>query len=208
MKKKVILAAIISVMSLIFTVSAVLAVTGAVSDIEISVSKFLNPDSAGNIIMRAFTEIGQVYTVIGVVALLLLLPSRLRVGMPVAVTTVSSWLLNTGIKNLVCRIRPEHRLLSVSGYSFPSGHAMNSAALYTALIVCLLRFCKSKKEKAAVCIIWILPLFIGISRVYFNVHYLTDVTAGLSAGTVIGIVVSSLMLSFIDKKQGVDKKCR
>ena len=74
MKKKVILAAIISVMSLIFTVSAVLAVTGAISDIEISVSKFLNPDSAGNIIMRAFTEIGQVYTVIGVVALLLLLP--------------------------------------------------------------------------------------------------------------------------------------
>lgn len=208
MKRKTFLIILLSTMLLIFAVSAALAASGAISDFEVSVFRLFNPNSSKSFIMRIFTEIGQVYTVICIVVLLLLLPSRLKVGIPVAASTICSWLLNTGIKNLVCRIRPEQRLLSVSGYSFPSGHAMNSAALYTALIVCLLKLCKSKKQKVMVCLIWILPLLIGLSRVYFNVHYLTDVIAGLSAGTAVGITVAPAVLAFINKKAGVDKKCR
>ena len=91
-----------------------------------------------------------------------------------------SMLLTQLIKRLVARprpalcasIRPEHTL------SFPSGHAMDTAALTTAL-VCL---CWGSRARWWV---WILaPLFslaVGWARVYLGVHHPSDVLAGWAA---------------------------
>jgi len=91
--------------------------------------------------------------------------------------------LNAGLKILFARARPDElsRLVDTSGYSFPSGHAMASAAIYGAIAVVLFtRFPSIKWVSLALCTA--LVLAIGMSRVYLHVHYPSDVLAGWGLG--------------------------
>jgi len=81
------------------------------------------------------------------------------------------------IKIFIQRPRPELRIIEVSGYSFPSGHATISTALAFALYFVLKKRIKHKKILLILSIIY--PLAISFSRVYLNVHYLSDVVAGI-----------------------------
>jgi undecaprenyl-diphosphatase len=91
--------------------------------------------------------------------------------------------LNAGLKMLFARARPDElsRLVDTSGYSFPSGHAMASAAIYGAIAVVLFtRFPSIKWASLAFC--GALVIAIGLSRVYLHVHYPSDVLAGWGLG--------------------------
>ncbi|HFU74714.1 MAG TPA: phosphatase PAP2 family protein [Arcobacter sp.] len=81
------------------------------------------------------------------------------------------------IKNTVERIRPDMQIIEVLGYSFPSGHATISTALAFSLFWILKE--KIKYTKTLLFVAIILPLLISFSRVYLNVHYLSDVVAGI-----------------------------
>ena len=81
------------------------------------------------------------------------------------------------IKNIVQRVRPSHHLIEVSGYSFPSGHATISTTLAFSLYLILSKKIKYRKTLLILCIIY--PLIISFSRVYLNVHYLSDVLGGI-----------------------------
>ncbi|MFK5881176.1 MAG: bifunctional DedA family/phosphatase PAP2 family protein [Sulfurospirillum sp.] len=81
------------------------------------------------------------------------------------------------VKIFVQRPRPELHIIEVSGYSFPSGHATISTALAFALYFILKEKMKYKKILLILSIIY--PLLISFSRVYLNVHYLSDVVAGI-----------------------------
>ncbi|MEO3946800.1 phosphatase PAP2 family protein [Gorillibacterium sp. CAU 1737] len=95
------------------------------------------------------------------------------------------WVLNTVLKAAYHRERPsvEH-LVEASGYSFPSGHAMSSAALYGMLGYLLWR--KFRREGRwvyaipVITVLWI--LLIGWSRVYLGVHFASDVAGGYAVG--------------------------
>lgn len=70
-------------------------------------------------------------------------------------------------------------------FSFPSGHATVSLAVYGALGFILARRRSSGRARA----LWLgatvgLVLLIGASRLYLGVHFLSDVLAGFSAGLV------------------------
>lgn len=104
-------------------------------------------------------------------------------GMPVTITVIVSRLVNMTIKELVGRARPEWMEFSQSENSFPSGHAMNNMSLYLALLIVILLVVSAPKWKIFFTVILIgLPLIIGISRVYFGVHYISDVVAGWGIG--------------------------
>lgn len=81
------------------------------------------------------------------------------------------------IKDIVARVRPSMQIVEVSGYSFPSGHATISTALAFTLFLILKD--KSKYIKSLILFTFITPLIISFSRVYLNVHYLSDVIAGI-----------------------------
>ncbi|MGD6833958.1 phosphatase PAP2 family protein [Sutcliffiella halmapala] len=93
-------------------------------------------------------------------------------------------LLNTFLKRVFQRERPslEH-IVDVHFYSFPSGHAMNSMAVYGMLaFLCLVMVHKKVIKNITVFFASIIILLIGISRIYLGVHFPMDVLAGYFAG--------------------------
>ena len=105
------------------------------------------------------------------------------------------------IKYSVQRIRPSLEIVDIGGYSFPSGHTTVSTATSLALYFIFIRRLKSKTMKVLlvlICLAW--PLMIAASRVYLDVHWLSDVLAGLGLG-----VFWVTLLTFFFKKNEVKK---
>lgn len=91
-------------------------------------------------------------------------------------------ILNLAAKDHFTRIRPELwlSLAPETTFSFPSGHAMGSAALGVALTMMLWRtHWRWPVAAAAFAFIGL----VGLSRVYLGVHYPSDILAGWTAGT-------------------------
>lgn len=198
MKKSKIIS--ICILAVVFVTVLVLGLTGTTTELELAVHKLLNPNAEIGEFFHSFTVLGDTILDVVLIAILLFLPlTTKKVGIPVASTAIVSTVLNKVIKAIVKRARPELMLLQVSGYSFPSGHAMNNAAIYIGMMFCLLPLCKVKWQKAIVIAIFtIMPFIIGLSRVYFNVHYLSDVVCGWCLGGIVAIVMSE----FFKEKQG------
>lgn len=191
-------------LSAVFAISAYIAFSGIIFDIEKEFNVLLNSNRNNSMIMRFFTTIGEVGGVIIITAFFMLLPkTRKMVGAPLSVTVIFSWILCTVIKYSVRRERPLLKLLKIGGFSFPSGHAMNNATLYIALMILLLKLCKTKFQKTAVCIICVaIPFAIGVSRMYFNVHYFTDVVCGWCLGSIVAIVFTQIYFNYT-KRNGL-----
>jgi undecaprenyl-diphosphatase len=94
-----------------------------------------------------------------------------------------SVILFTGIKQIVARTRPHSELIDVINYSFPSGHSTLSMTIALLLyFIFVKRFNSSwaKYSLLAASILW--AILIAFTRVYLNVHWLSDVVAGLTLG--------------------------
>jgi undecaprenyl-diphosphatase len=96
------------------------------------------------------------------------------------------------VKHLVARPRPcrllegVHQLTGCGGtYSFPSNHAMNTAA--AAAFVQVL-------YPSSGWVTWPLVALIGFSRVYVGAHYVTDVLGAWVLGAAIGTVAGLVLL--------------
>jgi undecaprenyl-diphosphatase len=93
-----------------------------------------------------------------------------------------------GIKRLFARARPPaigHLVLGT--YAFPSGHATASTAVWCTLAYISWREGLASRRQA----IWIaalLPLLVGLSRLYLDVHWATDVLGGWSLGLLIAVM--------------------
>jgi undecaprenyl-diphosphatase len=87
------------------------------------------------------------------------------------------------LKHLFHRPRPTRQLVAAYGYSFPSGHAFSAVAVYGFLIYLTWKLANNGTLKLTIFTTSILLiLLIGISRIYLNVHWLTDVLGGYAAG--------------------------
>jgi membrane-associated phospholipid phosphatase len=90
--------------------------------------------------------------------------------------------LNAVLKLVFHRPRPELAFVHLDTYSFPSGHAAGSAAIYTVLAVLLARGLRTRARVLIGSATTALLLAIGFSRLYLGAHYLSDVLAGLALG--------------------------
>ena len=104
------------------------------------------------------------------------------------------------LKMLFGRPRPMDPLLrTVSGLSFPSGHSLLSFAFYGLLIYLVYHNISNKVVKwILICLLSLLILMIGFSRIYLRVHYASDVLAGFAMG-LIWLVVSIWVVRRIEK---------
>lgn len=102
------------------------------------------------------------------------------------------------IKIVVRRIRPFHMLLEASGFSFPSSHSSIATIVYGYLILLINKYYQGSKKKIYISLCVFLVLLTGLSRIYFNVHYITDVIAGFCLGLII-LCLSNFIMNKIDK---------
>jgi membrane protein DedA with SNARE-associated domain/membrane-associated phospholipid phosphatase len=96
-------------------------------------------------------------------------------------------LLDVALKRVFHRTRPtwDVPLLTVGGWSFPSGHAMGSLVAYGMLAYLLIREGYGRRRRLAViACAALLILLIGLSRIYLGVHFFSDVIGGYAAGMV------------------------
>jgi len=92
-------------------------------------------------------------------------------------------LLNLILKLSFHRSRPEVAFVHLDTYSFPSGHAMISAAAYGALTYLAWPRVRTRGRRVALLAgTIVLVSLICFSRLYLGVHYLSDVLAGVAGG--------------------------
>ena len=106
-------------------------------------------------------------------------------------------LLVVGVKEVVKRPRPTTIL---TDYSFPSAHTANAFFIAHYLVVGSFMFRKRKKNRNISSFILLIGLYlsavlVGLSRLYYNVHYLSDVVAG----GIIGYLISQILLNNFKK---------
>jgi undecaprenyl-diphosphatase len=114
-------------------------------------------------------------------------------GLVLNLCLLTSWAVMNGLKELFGRPRPpgEH-LTYAAGFSFPSGHAMVSTAFYGFLAYLLLMNLPGRWGQWCSGVLIILIILIGISRVYLNVHFASDVLAGFILGGLLVFVFARL----------------
>ncbi|PHK94234.1 acid phosphatase [Pseudoroseomonas rhizosphaerae] len=140
------------------------------------------------IMMRDYTALGShaVLLLIGGVALGYILMLRKWLSATLLVVSFGGGMaLNSLLKLGFGRPRPDlvAHLAEVHTASFPSGHAMLSAACYLTLGTLLAGVTPSRRLKAYILGVAIgLALLVGSSRVYLGVHWPTDVLAGWCLG--------------------------
>jgi undecaprenyl-diphosphatase len=110
----------------------------------------------------------------------------------IAGSLIGASLIDNGLKAWIARPRPAlvPHLAQVTDASFPSGHAMVSAALYLTLALMLAEGAKGWAARVAIVAFGaFLAVLIGCSRVYLGVHWPSDVLAGWSFGTAWALAV-------------------
>ena len=111
---------------------------------------------------------------------------------------IISTILNNVIKIIIMRSRPEVlKLVIETSYSFPSGHTMASVTIYGILLYLVNKTDLKHGLKNTLRVILImLPILIGISRIYLGAHFATDVIGAYLVSTILILVTTYL----VDKK--------
>jgi len=126
-------------------------------------------------------------------ALLFFALQRRREALLVAAAMACAGLLTYAIKALVNRSRPD--LWSADWYSsssFPSGHTFNSAALATAVVLCVTRIWpKSRHAALSLAVLWV--GLVALSRLVLGAHWPTDVAAAICLGIFIPLAISLML---------------
>ncbi|MDV7357075.1 phosphatase PAP2 family protein [Rhodococcus oxybenzonivorans] len=116
-----------------------------------------------------------------VLTVTLLRQDRRRDALLVGGAMLSGWAVMSGLKQLFRRDRPPlpERLVDISTYSFPSGHAMMTAILACVVGTVVVRLVVLPHVRAAaLTLLGLYTLMVGLSRVYLAAHWITDVLAG------------------------------
>jgi membrane-associated phospholipid phosphatase len=141
---------------------------------------------AMDVVMRTVSMFGsEVIWLLGAL-LLALFAWQQRWGAAVLLVVVAggAQLMNNVLKASFERARPipVTTFIVAQQYSFPSGHAMMSAAFYALVAYLVWRLARGAWRWVMLIGLALLVVAIGVSRIYLQAHYLTDVLAGFVAG--------------------------
>lgn len=119
-----------------------------------------------------------------IASLYVLRHNRIRLAAFIVTTATLGGLIDTAVKVLVNRPRPEFEtaLAHALGKSFPSGHAMSSTVVYGTLLLVFLPAIPRRGRRYVVAATVTLVLAIAASRLALGVHFLSDVVGGIVLG--------------------------
>jgi undecaprenyl-diphosphatase len=139
-------------------------------------------------VMEAVTTLGShaaIGTAAGITAIAMLTKGRKQDAWTVVISTGGAMVINTVLKNIFRRQRPKElarRIKLPDSHSFPSGHSLLSAATYPIVAHHLVQNESLPMQAAVHTISAMVILSVGFSRVYFGVHFPSDVLGGFAAG--------------------------
>lgn len=199
-KNKIILAILLVCLILIVILSTLIALQQELKIDRIAynilVEKLRSPTLTT--FMKIMTSFSNTLTIIIlaiiITLVILLVGKNKKMAMLIPGNLVTITIINQILKFIFQRERPNgYRLIEMSGYSFPSGHAMVSMAFYGLLMYIVYRIIKNKPVKIVLITLDVIIIaLIGISRIYLGVHYFSDVITGYS--------ISIIYLYFVIKK--------
>jgi undecaprenyl-diphosphatase len=156
---------------------------------DLATLQFLQQFSSPRLTLLAefFSAMGSEVVLVICVGLLVVFFWQRRWGAAVSLILVvaGAQVLNNILKDAFQRERPTPvtGFISAQQFSFPSGHAMVAAAFYLFLAYMAWRLLRVNWQRGLmVASLVLLLLLIGLSRLYLEAHYLTDVIAGFIAG--------------------------
>lgn len=138
--------------------------------------------------MEAVTQLGShaaIGTAAGVTALAMMRNGRRSDAWTVVASTGGAMAINTLLKNLFQRQRPQElarRIALPKSHSFPSGHSLLSAATYPIVAHHLVQRQSVATQAMVHTLAGLTILTVGFSRIYFGVHFPSDVLGGFAAG--------------------------
>jgi membrane-associated phospholipid phosphatase len=141
-----------------------------------------------NGVMKAVTALGShwaIGTAAGVTAIAMLRQGRKHDALTVVISTGGAMAINTLLKNVFQRQRPIERARQIklpNSHSFPSGHSLLSAATYPIVAHHLVQSRSAATQAFVLSMTGVTILSVGFSRVYFGVHFPSDVLGGFAAG--------------------------
>lgn len=153
------------------------------NDVFQSTNEILSP------LLKLITNLGNMGFIFIMISLIMIFFKKIRkIGMIVLFSIAIGFVFaNLILKNVVARPRPfidetsdyylwwkEAGSMIESGYSFPSGHTTAAMAFGLSLFLCF------KKKWSWVFLL--IPLIMGFTRIYFVVHYTTDVLGAILVG--------------------------
>ncbi|WP_091189095.1 phosphatase PAP2 family protein [Paenibacillus catalpae] len=185
---------------LIFIAAAMLASHSKASQLDESVADWFASIQSGALtdLFKAMTTLGSTVGIIGI-TLVLAAWFAWKQGWRRAVLLIAgvagAYAGNTIVKSGFDRARPAMAWgIEAEGSSFPSGNAMLAIVMYSLAAIWIIKDRRiNRVVKWIVAIITIiLIILMGASRLYFSVHYTTDIIGGYAAGFVIVCLVMAL----------------
>lgn len=141
---------------------------------------------AATVVAKWITFLGEWWVLliaVFVLCLLLVYQKRIWAALAFGAGYVVLLVIVYALKDLIRRPRPTGALIEDSLFSFPSAHA--ALATYFFCMTALL-FAPRIKHPIARMITFVAlfsaPLIVAFTRLYFGVHFLTDILAGLLLG--------------------------
>jgi undecaprenyl-diphosphatase len=153
-----------------------------------------------------FTSLGSQSTIVLLTALLILMAAarmKLLLCFHFISAAAGASIISQSVKHLYERQRPDFiaALVEAHGYSYPSSHALVSAAVYLTIAIVAARFCAHWLGRILLYVLALgLILLVALSRVYLGVHYPSDVLAGFLLGTAWALFLGMIFSTTVSKK--------
>ncbi|MCH7850609.1 MAG: phosphatase PAP2 family protein [Nanoarchaeota archaeon] len=156
--------------------------------------------SIENPVLTTFSKLIDILTdpnyllviLIGIAAYLYIVKKDKRKSIFLVASTAITSISILALKEIFQRPRPLNSIIEATSFSFPSGHA-TLIIFFLGILIYL--FANKNLRKKSILIATPIILLVAFSRIYLQVHYLTDVLAGLVLG---GLILA--LTIYIDKK--------
>lgn len=197
MNKKNILTIILGIMLIILTVLVCLGYTEKFDTFCYNLVTFNMNDTWTNI-FKVITFFGSTLFIVlaGIFFFIFfILKGKKNKSFIISGLLIISTILNNLIKVIIRRKRPGVlALVTEKSFSYPSGHMMASVSLYGILFYMVYKSNLNKKVKIFFeCFLIILPILIGISRIYLGAHFASDVLGASLTSLILLLITTNII---------------